>query len=233
MNRDQDRGGRRRGMAPEWPWPGPGGAEDFPPPGLPPEPAEPGEYEDTLRQIMRFMIRIRKTVRDGFAAATADCPRCHFPMLERLHYSIEQRGVDGAVGVSDLAAQMRSTAPAISRSLRVLESEGYIQRAADPADRRKTWVRLTPEGEAARAACEEAARVYMRGVIRRLGEENTQRMLTEWQQVEAAMLAETAALSPATAAPPPAEPLRRPDPPDPFAPCDPGIPRRPHRGGPR
>lgn len=204
MNREKDERGRcgghaerreqTRGRCACWPWDAEQGTrvEPLAAPGTTQD-AERKESEAVLRQTMRFMIRFRKTVRDGFAEATADHPHCHFAMLERLHYSIEQCGTGGAIGVSDIAAQMRSTAPAISRSLRVLESEGYILRAADPSDRRKTWVRLTPEGEEVRAGCEAAMQEYMQGVITRLGVPNLQRMLNDWEEVERAMVAETAA----------------------------------------
>ena len=77
-------------------------------------------------------------------------------------HSIRRKGQDGAIYVSDLAKELHQPLPAISRSLRMMEQDGLIQREADPADRRKTLVRITPEGCAAilwkdRAFSEKAA----------------------------------------------------------------------------
>ncbi|MDD4850465.1 MAG: MarR family transcriptional regulator [Gemmiger sp.] len=159
-----------------------------------------------LAEAMRFMLQFRKTAHHGLALATRDCQPCHFSMLERLHCAIAQHGTNGAICVSEIAAQMRAAPSAISRSLRQLENEGFILRTTDPGDRRKIWVQLTPAGNTARQSCEDAVNAYLQRVFDRLGEDNVRRMLADWQCMEQALAAETLAgtAPPTTPAPPPA-----------------------------
>ena len=56
------------------------------------------------------------------------------------------------------------------------------ERIHDPADHRRTLVRLTPAGEAARRETEAMLRAYMVRVIRRMGEENFAAMLDSWRR---------------------------------------------------
>ena len=64
--------------------------------------------------------------------------------------------------------------PVISRGLRTLEQEGLIERITDPNDRRKTLVRITPQGRAASAAGEESLVRYFSGIAHRLTPEQRQ-----------------------------------------------------------
>lgn len=128
---------------------------------------------DTPRMcdIMSFLNELRKSGRRLYSAAVADQPRCHFAPLQQIYVVIEKHGVDGGIYVSDLAAAMHAPLPAASRNLRMLEQDGLIERTADPDDRRKTLVRITPAGEAARAQCERALTDAAYNVTARLGRE--------------------------------------------------------------
>ena len=121
-----------------------------------------------------------------------DCPKCHFPMLEGLAHTISTRGQNGAVYVSDFAREAHQPLPAISRSLRQLEQDGLVLREADPADRRKTLVRITPEGYAACARCEDALSDYFACVMARLTPEQVQQMNVLRGALMDAILAENA-----------------------------------------
>ena len=116
----------------------------------------------------------------------------HFPMLEGLAHTISTRGQNGAVYVSDFAREAHQPLPAISRSLRQLEQDGLVLREADPADRRKTLVRITPEGYAACARCEDALSDYFACVMARLTPEQVQQMNTLRGALMDAILAENA-----------------------------------------
>lgn len=150
--------------------------------------------DEQLSQIFHFAMRLKRTSREGFAAAMADSPKCHFMMLSRLRHALEQNGQDGQISVSALANALHETMPSVSRMLRTLEEDGLVQRYADPSDRRKTYVRITAKGDDACERCHEALRLYMRGVLDRLGSEEFTRMLRSWQQLETAMIEENAAL---------------------------------------
>lgn len=132
-----------------------------------------------LSEFLHLMGDLRRAAHRGFSQTVTGCPKCHFPMLERLYFSIEKHGHDGAVYVSDLTRLWQTAPSAISRDLRTLEQDGFIQRTPDPADRRKTLVRLTPEGIRVREECHRALRGYMRGVLERMGEENVRRLTAD------------------------------------------------------
>ncbi len=61
----------------------------------------------------------------------------------------------GPQGITALAEADRSSQPTVSGSVSQLEEQGLIARASDPADARRSMVRLTPEG---RRRLEEARR---------------------------------------------------------------------------
>ena len=94
--------------------------------------------------------------------------------------------------VSDFAREAHQPLPAISRSLRQLEQDGLVLREADPADRRKTLVRITPEGYAACARCEDALSDYFACVMARLTPEQVQQMNVLRGALMDAILAENA-----------------------------------------
>ena len=116
--------------------------------------------ESTLsfRGLCRYIHRLSKASKAGMKAALADCPKCHFPMLEGLLGCIRLHGQDGAVYISDLVQELHQPLPAISRTVRQMEQDGLVERFADPADRRRTL--LEPEQlaqmEALRGALMEA-----------------------------------------------------------------------------
>ena len=57
----------------------------------------PGSEIPDLQGVFRFVSRLHTMSKRGMRGALADCPRCHFGMLENLHILIEQRGVEGAI----------------------------------------------------------------------------------------------------------------------------------------
>ena len=136
----------------------------------------PNPEAPDLHGVFRFVSRLHMMSRRGMRAALADCPKCHFGMLENLHIIIQQHGVDGAVYVSDVARAVRQPMPAVSRGLRQMEQDGSIVRETDPNDRRKTLVRITPQGEQARLQSEQALNDYFARIMARLTPEQIDQM---------------------------------------------------------
>ena len=116
----------------------------------------PGSEIPDLQGVFRFVSRLHTMSKRGMRGALADCPRCHFGMLENLHILIEQRGV--------------------SRGLRMMEQDGSIVRETDPNDRRKTFVRITPQGEQARLQSEAALNAYFGRIMARMTPEQIDQM---------------------------------------------------------
>lgn len=129
-----------------------------------------------LSELLHLMGELRRAAHRSFTYTVTDCQKHHFPMLERVYFSIEKHGEDGAVSISDLTRLWRAAPSAISRDLRILERQGYILRTPDPQDRRKTLVRMTPSGTSAHQRCHRALHLYLHGVLDRMGEENVLRI---------------------------------------------------------
>ena len=121
-----------------------------------------------LHGVFRFVARLHTLSKRGMRAALADEPKCRYGMLQHLYNLIEQHGYDGAIYVSDIARYMHQPMPAVSRGLRQMEQDGHIVRETDPKDHRKTLVRITPEGERARSANEQAMNAYFARIMARL-----------------------------------------------------------------
>ena len=98
----------------------------------------PGSEIPDLQGVFRFVSRLHTMSKRGMRGALADCPRCHFGMLENLHILIEQE--------------------------------------TDPNDRRKTFVRIPPQGEQARLQSEAALNAYFGRIMARMTPEQIDQM---------------------------------------------------------
>ena len=145
-----------------------------------------------LFAVVHYLHRLSTEGKRGAKMALESCPKCHFIMLEGVLMTIEEHGQNGTIYVSDLAAAVKQPLPAVSRALRQLEQDGLIERITDPNDRRKTLVRITPEGYAACARCEDALSDYFACVMARLTPEQVQQMNTLRGALMDAILAENA-----------------------------------------
>ncbi|UWP69237.1 MarR family winged helix-turn-helix transcriptional regulator [Subdoligranulum variabile] len=146
-----------------------------------------------LQGLIHYIGRLREASARGVRAALADTPKCRFGMLERLHYAICTYGIDGVIGVSELARAAGKPLPAVSRALRLLEQDGMAERRTDPEDRRKTLVRITPAGQQALRDCEAALNAYFTRVMARLEPAQLERMMEMRNVLVDALEAETAA----------------------------------------
>ncbi len=77
----------------------------------------------------------------------------------------------GPLTVSELAGRLEISKQGAAQIVEDMERRGYVERAADPADRRARPVRLTARGEAALANARRFHRDYERGLVRRHGAE--------------------------------------------------------------
>ena len=98
----------------------------------------------SFQGMCHYIGQLSKASKAGIRAALADCPKCHFNMLEGLLHSINCHGKDGAIYVSDLAREIRQPLPAVSRGLRLMEQDGTVVREPDPAAKR--WCASPPRG---------------------------------------------------------------------------------------
>jgi DNA-binding MarR family transcriptional regulator len=91
----------------------------------------------SLMQLFPRIFRGMRRWQDRAApAAPAPLGRRHVAALEQLR--------DGPVTVSELAFRLGLTLPTVSGVLADLDRAGFVERHADPADRRRTIVQMTP-----------------------------------------------------------------------------------------
>lgn len=75
------------------------------------------------------------------------------------------------ITVSEIAAELEVTPPAVSRSLKSLESRGLIKRETNLINRRNTMVRLTETGQKFLEMSRRQMDVVMQYVEEKMGEE--------------------------------------------------------------
>jgi len=91
-----------------------------------------------LMQVLRRVSRGMRRWQDGAAPpATAPLSPRHVAALEQVR--------DGPVTVGELATRLGLTLPTVSGVLADLDRAGFIERRADPADRRRTIVAVVPD----------------------------------------------------------------------------------------
>ncbi len=69
------------------------------------------------------------------------------PARLKLLHELSPVGRDG-VGLNDLALRLSVTPALVTRQVKELEGEGWVQRRFDSRDRRRSFVHLTPKGDA-------------------------------------------------------------------------------------
>ena len=130
----------------------------------------------SFQGMCHYIGQLSKASKTGMRAALADCPKCHFNMLEGLLHAINCHGKDGAIYVSDLAREIRSAAA------------GGLARAAAHGAGRRLWCRepdpaRPPQNAGAHhpqryelcRQCEQALRDYFASVLARLEPEQVAR----------------------------------------------------------
>jgi len=91
-----------------------------------------------LGMRLAMVVRMWRALVDD-ALVFTDLTQCSWTVL--VHVSAEKKTV------SDLAKARGIELPPLTRTLAVLEKQGYIQRTTDDKDRRIKYVSLLPEGE--------------------------------------------------------------------------------------
>lgn len=90
---------------------------------------------------------------------------------------ILNKGKDGKITISELAAKAQVLPSAISRTLRGLEEKGYVVRTVNQKDRRNTYVELTAKGEETARQSKQIMHDYGVAVMSQLNEQDMERLI--------------------------------------------------------
>lgn len=140
---------------------------------------------------MQTMHRFQKINYHALAVA-GGVTRGEFFALNMIHGFCQSNPERRGVYVSELAAQLRVSSPAVSRMLRALEQRGLLERSVEKDDRRNTYVVLTEMGETVREKEEQHMLHFCQRVLERLGEGETEHMIALWNRLADVMTEEIA-----------------------------------------
>ncbi|HVN53158.1 MAG TPA: MarR family transcriptional regulator [Anaerolineaceae bacterium] len=125
--------------------------------------------EDLLRTLIQFnRMNIHRSLVGGLK-------RSEFIFLSTLTHLV-QSGAKG-VKVSSLSNQMEVTPAAVTHILNAMEETGYVERIADPADRRIVLIRPTETGEELMTTAKSRLFAALEGLVEYLGEEDSQELI--------------------------------------------------------
>lgn len=138
------------------------------------------EYEALQQAYMHVMQRWRKA---GPPVDFEDITMREFFVLEMLvAHKAEHPGTKGMY-VSTLASFLHTSGPAVSRMLRSLDEKGYIERIVDTADRRNTYICMTPQGESAWERSQADLQQFMCGLFDEVGYDNMIMLISLWNRL--------------------------------------------------
>lgn len=89
-----------------------------------------------------------------------------FAIQKRLSETVETQKV---ARVSVLTESLSASPQALSKMLRTMEGKGYLKRITDPADRRSTFVAITPQGDALLADARKSVARFAQLVTEKMG----------------------------------------------------------------
>jgi DNA-binding MarR family transcriptional regulator len=131
------------------------------------------EKDEKARLAHDFMQVISQIRRINFnSEATKKVRESEFRLLMVMHHSDSDE-----IKVSDLSTKMRITPAGVTHMTNSLERKGYIERLADPSDRRVVLVKLTNEGKAIIKEMKEDFLETLMNLISFLGERDSKNLL--------------------------------------------------------
>ena len=122
-----------------------------------------------LLRPLRCLIGLKQVALQRSMHFTDELPYAATGLLAELVHRGECRA-------SDLAQHRVVDASVVSRQVHQLEEAGLITRRPDPADRRVSLLRATPDGERALAALEQRKAEWLSQALRDWGDEDIRRL---------------------------------------------------------
>ncbi|MFC4589410.1 MarR family winged helix-turn-helix transcriptional regulator [Sphaerisporangium corydalis] len=94
---------------------------------------------------------------------------------EKILGSLRVAGEPRRIGA--IADELQVESPHVTRHVAVLERRGYVERVADPHDRRASLIRLTPIGEDAADRCRGVTGAWFDAALRNWPEEDRKELI--------------------------------------------------------
>lgn len=135
--------------------------------------------KELRHELMRTMHRFRRL---NMANMFGPLTRGEFFALEILESQGRQNAHRG-VYVSELADKLDVSPPAVSRMLRHMEENHWVERRVEQSDRRNTLVMATQAGVDARVETGDQLKRYSDDVIAAMGTEDMTTLLLLWNQL--------------------------------------------------
>lgn len=138
------------------------------------------DFTDTHIQFFRILERLKKV---SWNRQFRTLKGHEFMALNQFYQYHQAHPEVPGMYVSTFAESMCITLPAASKLLKMLESQGWITRMVDKNSRRNTFILLTDEGESIYLAERDHCAQFGARLFERLGEENTERLLSSINQL--------------------------------------------------
>ncbi|UUX32972.1 MarR family winged helix-turn-helix transcriptional regulator [Fundicoccus culcitae] len=138
------------------------------------------EYGEQIQQMNHKMHNLRVKYYD----LIKEMPHSEYVILHRLE-KIKDESV--ALNVTQLAKELKLTAPAISRTVKALVDKEWVVRTEDADDRRASYLSLTPKGEQEYGKMKRKLMDFMLQVYQRIQDKDLEHYIMVGNQIIDAM----------------------------------------------
>ena len=130
----------------------------------------PALIQDLFRLIKRF-----QHIRTKREASRYHLTRSEYELLAFLQFNLSAEKT--ALPISEISALLQITPAAVTHMVNPLEEKGFLERRADPNDRRVVLVAPTQKGEQTAEAFLVSIQDQLFGVMNHLGEQDSREFL--------------------------------------------------------
>jgi DNA-binding MarR family transcriptional regulator len=128
-------------------------------------------------RLATAFMRFRKSMWHPRSVAGRTLGEVH--MLLVIQHGVRHGKPDAhGASVSEISRILRVTSPSVTQMTKSLESDGLVERTADPTDRRAVCLQLTPSGLVVARLAEQEFQESFRGLADYLGEEQSDQLAT-------------------------------------------------------
>ncbi|WP_050699084.1 MarR family winged helix-turn-helix transcriptional regulator [Anaeromassilibacillus senegalensis] len=134
--------------------------------------------EQIGRELFRSMMGLMQSLKDFSSAGpvTKSTMLLLFVIHQEAEQNVRENGIEGVTS-SHLSSTMEVTKPAVSKAVSCLEERGFVERVNDELDRRRVYIRLTPEGERILEEARRSMLARIDRIVQKLGEQEAQEFI--------------------------------------------------------